>query len=187
MAGRKQSIYIILVAALGIIALVGIAFLTYTRVDDLRSARDTVAAEQAAVAGAEAQLQSLIKARDQASVLKKRLDAFDRLIPAEPKESALINEIQGMADGDGVRFLQIRFEKRAPKQGYVEMPVKIAFQGRYHGLLALLDNLQNGDRAVRIDEVKVGKGKEELPQIKAEVTASAFFIQEGAVKGKEGS
>jgi type IV pilus assembly protein PilO len=119
----------------------------------------------------------MIEARDQELVLKESLAALGRLMPAEPQESTLINTIQGMADDCGIQFQQIQFEKRVPKQGYVEMPVKFTFQGRYNGLLALLDKLQKGSRAVRIDEVKVGKGKEDLPQIKVDVTASAFFVQ----------
>lgn len=177
MTGQKQFPYIIMAAALGIIVLVGIAFMIHARVGALRNARETLAAEQATLAGDEAQLQAMIEARDQELVLKESLAALGRLMPAEPQESTLINTIQGMADDCGIKFQQIQFEKRVPKQGYVEMPVKFTFQGRYNGLLALLDKLQKGSRAVRIDEVKVGKGKEDLPQIKVDVTASAFFVQ----------
>ncbi|MEG3068017.1 MAG: type 4a pilus biogenesis protein PilO [Syntrophaceticus schinkii] len=63
-----------------------------------------------------------------------------------------------MADKSKTDLLQVRFEKRIPKKGYDEMPIKLTFEGRYHGLLILLDNLQNWERNVRVNEVKVGKG-----------------------------
>ena len=49
-------------------------------------------------------------------------------------------------------------KKRVPKKDYDEMPIKLTFEGHYHGLLILLDNLQNWKRNVRVNEVKVSKG-----------------------------
>jgi len=45
--------------------------------------------------------------------------------------------------------------------------------------LTLLDNMQTWNRALRINEVKVTKGRDDLPRIQAEIKAAAFYHQEG--------
>ncbi|MBV1735131.1 MAG: hypothetical protein KMY50_05100, partial [Candidatus Desulforudis sp.] len=41
----------------------------------------------------------------------------------------------------------------------------------------LLDGLRDRSRAIRVDELKIGEGSEELPQIKADIKAKAFSRQ----------
>jgi Tfp pilus assembly protein PilO len=89
------------------------------------------------------------------------------------------NSIYDLADKSKTDLLEVHFEKRVSKEGYDEMPIKLIFEGRYHGLLILLDNLQNWNRNVRVNDVRVNEGRDELPQIKAEITAAAFYQQQG--------
>lgn len=188
MADTKRFSSGLLTVLLGVLALAAMAFLLYTQYGALNAARDAAAGEQVAVARARARLAELKQAKEQAAALEERLAAFDRLLPAEPDEDVLITDLQNEADRSGTRLLQIRYEKRVPRAGCTEMPFRIAFEGRYHGLLALLAELQDGPRAVRIDEVKIGKGRGELPQIRAEIAASAFCRTNGAAdEGKGGA
>ncbi|MEW6276901.1 MAG: type II secretion system protein GspM [Bacillota bacterium] len=168
---------------LGVLALGCMLFLIFVQVNALRAAQDAAAGEKAALARDQARLQQLSRLKEQAPLLRAQLARAERLLPAAPAEAALLNDIKDAANKSGARVVQIRFENRAAKQGYVEMPLKVTFEGRYQGLLNLLAELRAGPRALRVDGVKIGKGEQELPSIKAEITASAFYKTAGAAPG----
>jgi len=183
-AGEKRKLHGILAVVLGVVALGLMMFLIYVQVGALREAREAAAAERAALAGAKAQLEKLLDMRDQAPLWEARLAAAERLIPREPDENRLVSDMQDVAGRANTELLQVRFEERAARENFVEMPVKIAFQGRYHGLLDLLEDLEGGARAVRVDEVKVGRGRDGLPQIRADITAAVFCQEAEGTVGK---
>jgi len=172
------------VIVLGILALACAAFLIYAQVAAWRAAKEAVAQEEAGLARAQAVLQQLAKTKEQAGAMQEELARCERLLPAGPAEDALLNDIQNAANKCGVHFLRINFQPRVAKQGYVEMPFTLTCEGRYQGILNLLAELRAGPRALRIDGVKLGKGQKELPSLKAEITASAFFKPAGAVQKK---
>lgn len=184
MAGEKRDMHGILAVVLGVVALGLMVFLIYVQVGALREAREAAAAERAALARAKGQLSMLLDMRDNAPLYEARLAAAERLIPREPDENRLVRDLQSAAGLANTELLQVRFEERVAREGFVEMPVKIAFQGRYHGLLDILEGLEGGARAVRVDEVKVGRGREGLPQIRADITAAAFCQGAGETAGK---
>ncbi|MDI6709558.1 MAG: type 4a pilus biogenesis protein PilO [Bacillota bacterium] len=168
------------------LAVAAVVFLLSSQVRALNTARGMVAEEQAGFARAEARLQDLIRAKDRAADLEKQFNQSNRLLPPEPDENVLIADLQAESDRAGIHFLQIRFEQRMSRQSYIEMPFKGTFEGRYHNLLSLLAALREGPRALRIDEVKVLQGPMGPPQIRAEITASAFCTAGATAAGKGG-
>ena len=176
---KKKTQQTILSAVLGVAILACMLFLLYNQTNALKEARVQVEQEESAYKQEEGRLSYLIGLSRQAPELEQRKAKCEQLIPPLPNENLLITGIQGLADKSKTDLLQVRFEKRISKQDYEEMPVKLIFEGRYHGLLVLLDNMQNWNRALRIDEVKVGRGRDDLPQIKAEITAAAFYQKQG--------
>lgn len=181
----EQKTQSLLIPVLALLCFCGLLYLIVTQTAALRQTRQAAAAERIAVARAEEKLATLKQVRSRAGEMKERLEKCHSLVPVEADEDRLISRIQDMADMAGMRFLEIRFGERVPKDGYLEMPLDISFQGSYSSLLLLLDELQNGERAITVDEVKIGAGKEDLPQIKAEINATAYCCQEikGAVEG----
>ncbi|MFY9272573.1 MAG: type 4a pilus biogenesis protein PilO, partial [Thermacetogeniaceae bacterium] len=145
----------------------------------LKEAREVVEQEQITLKKEQSRLNYLIQLSKQAEELEQRKKYLAELIPPLPDEDLLITGIQGLADQSNTDFLQVRFENRIAKEGYEEMPVILTFEGRYHGLLTLLDNMQTWNRVLRINEVRVSSGRDDLPQIQAEIKAAAFYHQEG--------
>ncbi|HHV35937.1 MAG TPA: type 4a pilus biogenesis protein PilO [Syntrophomonadaceae bacterium] len=176
---KKRSQQTIISVVLGAAILACMIFLLYNQANALKEARFQVEQEESTLQKEEGRLLQLISLSKQAPELEERKARAEELIPAFPGESLLITGIQDLADKSKTDLLDVSFEKRVPKKGYDEMPIKLTFEGRYHGLLILLDNLQNWKRNVRVNEVKVSKGSEDLPQIKAEITAAAFYQEQG--------
>ena len=178
-AEKKSTQQTVLTIVLGVAIMACMLFLLYNQTNALKEARAAAETEEKAYQSEQERLNNLIKLSKQAPALKERKARVEALIPPLPNENLLIIGIQGLADKSKTDLLQVRFEKRVAKQGYEEMPVKLTFEGRYHGLLILLDNMQNWNRALRLNEVKVSEGRDKLPQIKAEITATAFYQKEG--------
>jgi len=151
------------------------SFLLYDQFNKLNAVKDIAATEKVEMQNARAELERLKEIKEQEPQMQEQLALLERLMPVQPDENILITDINAVSQDSYTHLMQIRFEQRGVRENYTEMPFKIVFEGQYHGLLELLGSLQAGERAVRINEVKVGKGKEELPQIKAEIAASAFF------------
>jgi Tfp pilus assembly protein PilO len=176
---KKKSQRTIISVVLGVAILACMIFLLYNQTSTLQEVRAQVEQEEIALQQEEARLLNLIALSKQASELEERKARAEALLPPLPKENTLITGMLDLGVTSKTDLLQVRFGERIPQQGYDEMPINLTFEGRYHGLLILLDNLQNWQRNVRIDEVKIGKGKDDYPWVKADLTAAAFYQQQG--------
>ena len=173
MPAKHRGSQLLIVVAL--LAILGLLFLLCQQVTALGQARAQVAEEQTLLDQARTRLQVLKQLKNRAPELEGQKATLRMRLPADPGEDALISELQSYADLAGMRFLLIRFGERRPGDGYVEMPMTIAFEGRYHQLLDLLVHLQESDRAIRIDELKVSQGQKALPELVVTIGASAFY------------
>jgi len=164
-----------LMVALGFIAFLLIIFLFYTQLGALKEARVALQQESQAFDQTQARLQELLQMRDQAASLEEQAEGMERLLPTKPEEDQLMLDIDTICEDAGVELKQIRFEKRVDQKGYIEMPLKMTFEGGYYSVLSLLNQMQEGPRALRLDEVKVVQGGQNQSGLKADIAASAFY------------
>ncbi|MGC7847692.1 type 4a pilus biogenesis protein PilO [Desulforudis sp. 1088] len=150
-------------------------FLLYLQFGALRAARDAVTEERMALARDQTRVQQLIKMKADAVGVQEQLNRLERMMPAEPDEDVLLADLQAAAEAAGLCLRQVRFEERVTGQGYVEMPFKLALEGRYSEVLDLLAGLRDGPRAVRIEELKLARLNEDSSEIRADIAASAFY------------
>lgn len=163
------------VLIIGVAGLALLVFLLYMQIGALQAAWQEVATETTSLNQVQLRLQGLLTAREQYSGLQELLHRYDSLMPAKPEEKALLNILETTAEETGTIFNQIQFDGRITQQGYVEMPIKLSFTGRYQGLINLIDHLQNGPRDIRIDEIKLAKGSQDQHELKVDITASSFY------------
>ncbi|MDD4169472.1 MAG: type 4a pilus biogenesis protein PilO [Desulfotomaculaceae bacterium] len=149
-------------------------FMLQNQVRELGAARSELAKQQAAVAVDEERLGKLIVLKGKYSELQAQWAETEHMLPDNPDEDVLINELKSVANRSGMRLVQVKFEERASKQGYVEQPLKLTFEGRYHGMLQMLDDLRSCRRVVRVNEVKIAKGQQDSPIIQIDLSACAF-------------
>ncbi len=174
MAGKKQLVSLP-VAALGILAVAAMLFLLYHQLGLLQAARQERATERQTLEQTGQHLRQLENTREHAVQLQQQLYALEQAIPPRAGEDKLIEYMQRVADKTGSEFIQITFADRSTKQGYMEMPFTVSFQGRYQGLVDLLGELQYGRRVITIDELKIGKGQDELPYLRADITCKTYY------------
>ncbi|CCO08883.1 type 4a pilus biogenesis protein PilO [Desulforamulus hydrothermalis] len=152
----------------------------YSRFSTLLAVRQQAADEQDALLQDRLRLQALVQVKGQAARLQQQLSTLQGLLPDRPDEGGLLNEWQGMANDTGLQLLQVQFADYLPQKEYVEMPVTIVLEGQYEGLLAFLAELQQGARAVKVKEIKIGKGRQEAPLMRVELTAGVFYTVSGS-------
>ncbi|GBF32760.1 type IV pilus biogenesis protein PilO [Desulfocucumis palustris] len=162
-------------AVLGIIGAAAMLFLLYHQLGLLQAARQERAAEGQTLERTRQHLRQLENTRDHAALLQLQLQALEQAIPTGAGEDELIEYMQRIADNTGSGFIQLTFGERSSKEGYTEMPFTVSFQGRYQGLVDLLGELQYGGRIITIDQLKIGKGQDELPNLRADITCKTYY------------
>jgi len=177
MAGKNSRPNKILPPLIGVMAFALLIFLLCGQFNAYKNARAALEKEKTACRQAQLTLQDLKEAEKQAAVLKDKLEKYQRMLPGEPDEDTLISDLDTCAAEADVNLQQIHFGSRLAKDGYTEMPLDLVLEGRYHDLLTFLEAIQGeGQRAVRIDSIKMSQGREEKTLVRADITASVFFI-----------
>jgi len=174
MAKKRNSKDILVFALVGVV-LLSVVLLLFRQVRALSDVKARVAEEQVLLAQTRAILQKMQEAEKQAEQLENQHMLLDRLLPGEPREDELILQLQLWADLADMQLLQIRFGDRVKKEGYIEMPVQVTMEGKYHQMLVWLGHAESSERAVRIDEIKVGAARAGPPKMLFTVRASAFY------------
>lgn len=175
MAEQKINTKDILTIVLGVAALALAVLLLYNQWGSLQAARESVKEERMAVARIQDYIQEMEQAKDNIQELEDRYALVELMMPTNPDEDVLITSLRSYADATGTSFLKVNFKQRASKEGYSEMPVDLVFEGSYPELLQLLEHLQAGQRAMRVESLKVSKARMDAPVIKADINASAFY------------
>jgi Tfp pilus assembly protein PilO len=98
------------------------------------------------------------------------------MIPVEPGEESLIREIYHLAGDAGLRVTEIRFGTRTEGGEYFIMPLVIIMEGGFQGLLKILSDLRTGNRAIRVDGVRVST-QERATEVRIVISANAFYAQ----------
>ncbi|BAF59332.1 tfp pilus assembly protein PilO [Pelotomaculum thermopropionicum SI] len=177
MAGKSRESKNVMPVLAGAALLVLLVFLLNVQVKAYRNARAALERERAACRQAQMMLADLKEAEKQAGLLAEKLAKYQKMMPGEPEQNTLIAELNACAAESGVNLQQISFGSRLAKEGYTEMPLELVLEGRYHDLLAFLEDIQrDGRRAVRLDSIKMSQGREEQTLVRADVAASVFYI-----------
>lgn len=163
------------VIVLGIASLLLVGLIFYNQVNAIKAARAELAAEQAALVQTSTRLQNLMQLKENSSEFSEKMIQIEKSLPADPQENELINDLNIISGKAGVELVQIRFENRVPQENFVEMPLKLSFQGSYNNLLNLLVGLQDSPRAMRIEAFKVSKDNQDRFVLRAEISASVFY------------
>jgi len=166
-----------LAIGLGAAAIILMVFLLYNQLNELKEGYAAIARERATLNQTQASYQGLKQLESRAKQMQERLNELNKAFPEYPAEDLLINDIGNITTATGSDLLQVQFAERTPQKKYVEMPVTIALKANYHGMIDLLDYLQNGPRALRIEEFAMSGGNQMSPGISANIMTTAFYTE----------
>ncbi len=169
---REEMLAIVLGAA----AIILMVFLLYNQFNAIKDGYAAIARERAFLNQTQASYQGLKQLESQAEKMQERLNELNKALPENPAEDLLINDISNIANATGSDLRQVQFAERVPQEKYMEMPVTIALTADYHGMIDLLDYMQNGPRALRIEEFTMS-GDQTSPGIRANIMTTAFYTE----------
>lgn len=141
----------------------------------LKAAKEWLENEKTMLAQANARLQAMAELERQASAFEQELAFLQKLLPDGPEEDRLLVDLQSGADLAGMRFVQVRFGEPVARDKYFELPLNLVFEGSYHQLLQLLQYLEVYERALRIEELRMDRGRAEPPGMTVNMRASVFY------------
>lgn len=172
---EKSKKYLVIVLAVLLVILS--AFLIYMQYNTLVDLRAEVEEEELLLNAARARLNRLIEHRNNAPEYEMRLEYARRMIPGEPGEDAMLRYIQRLANDYGLRAVDIRFANRSVQDDFTTMPMTITIEGSYPDLQRVLRQLRDGNRAVRVDDIRISRAGGAGSQLRVTLSAATFYNQ----------
>lgn len=82
-----------------------------------------------------------------------------------------------LSDEHGLRLLEIRSvgKPEEAEDKYVKVPLDICFEGRYRGLLQLLDYLRSSEKAIRVERVRATRNEQVPARITISVAINSYY------------
>jgi Tfp pilus assembly protein PilO len=107
--------------------------------------------------------------------LESANDILKKQIPDQPYEHGLIEYIHKLSENNKNNFVEIVFNERKKRDNLSEMPFSLIINGKYSSLLGLLDSIENGERLIRIDEIRIDSTGDGKGTISTFITANTFY------------
>ncbi|KAF1086577.1 Pilus assembly protein, PilO [Sporotomaculum syntrophicum] len=165
----------VLSIGLGAVAIILMMFLLYNQWTALQEGHAAIDRERASLYKTQASYRGLKQLESRAEQMQEKLNEFNKAFPGSPAEDLLINDISNMATAAGGDLLQVQFAEHITRKKYMEMPVTIDLKINYTGMIDMLDYMQNGPRALRIEEFTMRGGDQMSPGISANIKTTAFY------------
>ena len=120
--------------------------------------------------------------RDEVKRLQLELEKLRRILPSTRNTEEIIKKVKALVDqGDfGLQRLVFPELKTANSSDpYVEWPIEVALDGRYHDLAILFNRLGNFSRIMNVENIRVGATpNQEIRTINATFIAKTFVYVE---------
>ncbi len=167
---RKNLVYILAVAVF--ILSVVLIYLQFTTLRDLKAEEDL---EEQALQEARLELARNIRHRENAAEYEIRLAYAESMIPAAAGEDQLLNYIHRTAGEYNLHTVEVRFDPRNEEEQYTSMPVSIILEGGFQESRQFLRHLFSGERAIRVDDIRINRLDEGPHITRITLTVSAFY------------
>lgn len=96
---------------------------------------------------------------------QKKFDKISVVLPKEQEIPDLLRKISDLGKNVGLDFISFKPGTEVPKDFYAEIPLNIEIRGPYHNMGSFLDRVSGLERIVTVDNIKMGKPKEEDGEI----------------------
>ena len=113
--------------------------------------------------------------------LELELEKLRRILPSTRNTEEIIKKIKSLVDEGEFTLNRLSFPPLgAPSTDpYVEWPIAVAVDGRYHDLAILFNKLGNFSRIMNLENIRItARGDQETKTISAEFTAKTFVYVE---------
>jgi type IV pilus assembly protein PilO len=156
---------------------------------DVQMRKTRLSALRADVAKGQATAKQLPQFQAQVSELENRLENLRQILPEQKDVADTLRRIETLAAKSNLAIQRFTPGKVVQQKLYAEIPYKLEAEGTYHNLALFFDQISKFPRIINVSEISI-KGKSPAEQnrtIAAELVATTFVLQEGAISGKGGT
>ena len=125
--------------------------------------------------------QKLPQFREEVKRLELELEKLRRILPSTRNTEEIIKKIKSLVDQGEFTLHRLSFPPLgAPSSDpYVEWPITVAVDGRYHDLAILFNRLGNFSRIMNVENINItALGTQETKTISSQFTAKTFVYVE---------
>jgi type IV pilus assembly protein PilO len=166
-------------AVLGLLVLMGLVGGAYffliaplsARVAELRTQNGSLQAE---VTQNRALAANLERFRQEAAVLKARLDAVRERLPKEKEVPPLYRAVSDLAFRTGLAVSLFQPKEPQPKDYYTEVPITVSAETGYHQLATFFERLGRLSRIVNIDDIRLTGLNKSALTLRADLTLVTY-------------
>lgn len=175
-----------------VIAVIAVGGIEYVMVKDIKAEiaeADTKIEElDKKISQGRAAERKLPQFRDEVKRLELELEKLRRILPSTRNTEEIIKKIKSLVDQGDFGLRRLSFPDLATANSsdpYVEWPIEVAVDGRYHDLAILYNRLGNFSRIMNVENIRIGAmGGQETRTITATFVAKTFVYVEPKVEEK---
>lgn len=122
------------------------------------------------------------KVKQEIEVLERKLEVALRRLPDEKELPVLLTDISTLGKDAGLDFESFRPRGEQPREFYAEVPIDIAFTGRFHDVARFFDEVARLPRIVNVDQltIKIRNETTDRTVLKVDGQATTFrFLKSG--------
>ena len=141
---------------------------------EIRSAESQIAELDKKIEQGRAAERKLPQFREEVKRLELELEKLRRILPSTRNTEEIIKKIKSLVDQGDFDLKRLTFPRLSDAKGddpYVEWPISVAVEGRYHNLAILFNRLGNFSRIVNVEQINISA----LP-IQVEKTITTDFV-----------
>ncbi len=175
-----------------LIAAAAVAAVEYTMVKDLKAeiaeANTKIEELDKKIAQGRAAERKLPQFRDEVKRLQLELDKLRRILPSTRNTEEIIKKVKSLVDQGDFALRRASFpdiNTANASDPYVEWPIEINLDGRYHDLAILFNRLGNFSRIMNVEQININAlGSQEQKTISSSFVAKTFVYVEPKVEEK---
>jgi type IV pilus assembly protein PilO len=119
--------------------------------------------------------------REEVKRLELELEKLRRILPSTRNTEEIIKKLKSLVDQGEFTLNRLSFPPlgETSSDPYVEWPIDVAVQGRYHDLAILFNRLGNFSRIVNVENIRINaRPNQERETISSEFVAKTFVYVE---------
>ncbi len=148
--------------------------------------RERSASLQAEVTQNRAVAANLSRFRQEAILLRRRLDLVRERLPNEKDIPPLYRSVSNVAYQSGLAVSLFQPREGQPKEFYTELPISISAEVGYHQLGTFFERLARLPRIVNVSDLKLSGINKPTGSLRAEMTLVTYMFRPDGVPARPG-
>jgi len=156
---------------------------------DIKMRKTRLTALRADVAKGQATARQLPQFQAQVAELETRLENLRQILPEQKDVADTLRRIETLAKKSNLALQRFTPGKVVQQKLYAEIPYELEAEGTYHNLASFFDQISKFPRIINVSQIAIKSKMPPEPNrtIVAQLVATTFVLQEGALGGKGGA